>query len=156
MNIRNMGIGKRLGYAFGALTMLLILCVAFGVLRLSALNRGMQSLLNHEVYASNLAGDLVKQAHEFSGSLGRSVMADNIDIIQANLKQADKVRAATDATKKSLAEALIGSDLRAALTLVESVEAPYRAGMDKVIASIKSGDSDAARIALNDKTLLAS
>jgi methyl-accepting chemotaxis protein len=155
MNIRNMGIGMRLGSAFGAITLLLMICVTFGVFRLNSLNNTMQSLLSHEVYASTLSADLVSQAYEGAGVLGRSVMADSMDIIQANLQHADKLRTATDATKKSLADALDNEEFRAALRSVESAEAPYRAGMDKVIASIKSGDSDAARIALNDKTLLA-
>ena len=151
--IRSAGIGLRLGAAFGALALLLLACVAFGVLRLSALNTSMQSLLDHEVRASVLSVTLEAQAHEISGTLGRAVLADSIDMIQVALKHAEKLRIDTEVTRKLLAETLSRDDARAALKHIEEVGPKYRTAVDKVAAAIKSGDSDAARLALNDESL---
>jgi methyl-accepting chemotaxis protein len=150
--VRSTSIGVRLGAGFGAMALLLLACVAFGVLRLSALNNSMQTLLDHEARAV-LSAALVAQAHETSDALGRAVMADSIDGIQTNLKHADKLRADTKATRKSLSEALSDDAARVALKSVEATDPSLREGMDKVAAAIKSGDTDAARIALNDKSL---
>ena len=79
--LKSVGIGIRLGSAFGALTLLLLLCVAFGVLRLNSLNTSMQSLLEHEASASVLSAELVAQAHEITCALGRAVMSDTGDQI---------------------------------------------------------------------------
>jgi len=152
--LRHAGIGVRLGAAFGTLALLLLACVAFGVLRLSSLNDSMQSLLEHEAHASVLSATVVSQTHETSEVLGRAAMADSVDVVQVNIKQADTLRSASQATKKSLAEALKGEAARAALKEVEAAEPAYRTAMDKVVAAIKGGDTGAARIALNEKSLL--
>lgn len=148
------GIGTRLGGAFGALTLLLLACAAFGVLRLNALNGSMQTLLSHEARASALSAELVAQAHQMSGTLGRSVLAERIDVIQANLKRADELHTDSETTKKALSEALNSDASRAALALVDTAEISYRANLGKAITAIKGGDMDAARVALNDKPLL--
>jgi len=152
--MKSVGIGMRLGSAFGALALLLLLCVAFGVLRLNSLNTSMQSLLEHEASASVLSAELVAQAHEITGALGRAVMSDTGDQIQANLKQADKVRADNEKTKNLLVNALDKDAARAALKDIEAAETAYRAGIDKAVAAVKNGDTDAARVALNEKSQL--
>jgi methyl-accepting chemotaxis protein len=135
------------------LTLLLLACVAFGVQRLNSLNNTMQSLLEHEARASVLATDLVAKAQEISAVVGRAVMADSVALIQSNLAQAEKLRAQNEQVKKLLQEALSNDAARTALKEVTDVEAPYRAAMDKVVAAIKGGDTDNARVALNDKAL---
>ncbi|MDI1271757.1 MAG: methyl-accepting chemotaxis protein [Polaromonas sp.] len=152
--MKSVGIGMRLGGAFGALALLLLLCVGFGVLRLNSLNTSMQSLLEHEARASVLSAELVAQAHEITSALGRAVMSDTGDQIQANLKQADKVRADNAKTKTLLVKALDKDVARAALKDIEAAETAYRAGIDKAVAAVKNGDTDAARVALNEKSQL--
>jgi methyl-accepting chemotaxis protein len=147
------GIGTRLGAAFGVMVLLLLACVAFGVLRLSALNTSMQSLLDHQVKASDLSSDLVEQAHQMTSALGRAVMADNLNEVQAELKHADALRVHNSATKEALAKAIVGEAGQAGLTALSAAEVSYRKEIDKVTAAIKTGDSDAARTALNDKAL---
>ena len=150
---RKAGIAVRLGAAFGVLTLLLVISVAFGVIRLGALNETMQSLLSHEVRAGAFSATLIGQAHETSATLGRAVMGDSLDTIQANVKQAEKLRADSAATKKSLAETMKDEAGRDMLKKAGAAETAYRAAMDGVFSAIKSGDSDAARIALNEKGL---
>jgi len=152
--MKSVGIGMRLGGAFGALTLLLLLCVVFGVLRLNSLNTSMQSLLEHEARASVLSAELVAQAHEITGALGRAVMSDTGDQIQANLTQADKVHADNAKTKTLLVKALHKDAVLTALKDIEAAEIVYRPGIDKAITAVKNGDTDAARIALNEKSQL--
>lgn len=154
--LKSVGIGIRLGGAFAALALLLLLCVVFGVQRLNSLNTSIRSLLEHEARTSVLAAGLVGQAYEASGALGRAVMADTGEEIQNALNQTAKAATAHASTKKSLAEALDKDAARAALKKVDAAEAAYRAGLDKVVAAIKSGDMDAARTALNNKAQLGS
>ncbi len=151
--MQSAGVGMRLGSAFGLLTLLLLACVAFGVQRLNSLNNTMQSLLEHEARSSLLATELVAKAQEISAAVGRAVMADSGALIQSNLAQTEKLRGQNDQVKKLLEEALSNDAARTALKEVIDAQTPYRAAMDKVIAAIKGGDSDAARTALNDKSL---
>jgi methyl-accepting chemotaxis protein len=146
------GIGLRLGAAFGLLALLLMGSVGFGVLRLASLQQSVY-VLDDAARASVLAATLVAQAHETSGALGRAVMADAIDVVQANLKQAQTLRTDITSNKKRLADALSDVGARTALAAVLAAEPAYRAGVDKVTASITSGDTDAARQALNDPSL---
>jgi methyl-accepting chemotaxis protein len=151
---QNLSVGMRLGGAFGALTLLLLICVAFGVLRLKSLNQEMQSLLDHDARASVLATELVGLAHKTSGTLGRAVMSDTAVQIQDNLKETDKAIAETEEVIKVLKDTVDTDEDRAALKNIEALEGTYRTGVDKVNAAVKGGDTDAARVLLNDKTQL--
>jgi len=153
LRLQHAGIGLRLGAAFGAMALLLLVCVTFGVLQLGVVHGSMQSLLDHEIRAAILSESLVAQAHETSGALGHAVMADGIDDIQAAIKRVDTLRTETEVTKKSLSDAIEKPAQRAALKGVEATEAPYRAGIEKVAAAIKGGDTDAARTSLTDKAM---
>ncbi len=153
--LREVGIGMRLGAAFGVMALLLLACVAFGVLRLSSLNTSMQNLLNQEGRAGMLSGRLVSLAHETSSTLGRAVMADRLDDIQRDLKLAEALRTATQATEKALTEAIPGEAGQAALKPLKAAQPAYYAAMDKVAAAIQSGDTDAARVDLNGKDMRA-
>ena len=151
--LRTASLGLRLGAAFASMVVLLLVCVAFGVLRLSSLSGSMQSLLEREVRASLLSAQLDSQAQAVAKSLGQSVMADNVNEIQAHLKTVDRLRGEGAETKKSLEAALDSDSGRAALKAVADVEPAYMAATAKVIDAIKGGDSDTARLALNAKTL---
>src|SRR5882672_9601420 len=146
------GIGARLGGAFAALLVLLLGCAGIGVAQLRSLQ---QSLLNVEdrSHAGVLAAGLVAQAHQTSGALGRAVMSDGLEGIQSNLKLADNVAGEGKASMQALTELSHGEVM--ALKEVQAAEGPYRAVIGKVAAAIKGGDSDAARLALNNTTTLA-
>ena len=154
--VKRTGIGMRLGLSFSLMTLLLLVCVTFGVLRLSAFNGSMQTLLDKEVRTSVRVGILVAQVHETSSMLGRAVMADSIDVMRGNLKEADKLRRDIDATMKLLKESPYQRYERTTFKNVELAEPTYRAEMNKVAEAIKGGDTDAARIALNGKSLRSS
>jgi methyl-accepting chemotaxis protein len=151
--LQNARVGVRLSAAFGALILLLLICVAIAVLRLSALNNSLQSLLDHEARASVLSVQLVAQVHGAVGALGSAVMADSGDQVQASLKHAAKLRADSAATKKLLQDALVGDSGHAALKDADKAESNYQELLNKVAAAINSGDTDAARTALNDQAL---
>jgi methyl-accepting chemotaxis protein len=150
--LHNTGIGVQLGGAFGVLALMLLASVTFGVTRLASLNASLASLAR-QAQAEVLSKTLVATAHETANALGRAVMADSVDTIQSSLKEADKLRALSGTTKESLAEFMTSDDSRALLKAVDAAEPAYRSSMDKVAAAIKGGDTDAARIALNDKSL---
>jgi methyl-accepting chemotaxis protein len=147
------GIGLRLGGAFGALTLLLLAVAGFGITRLSALNGTVDSLLQHESRANDLAAHLMTNAHHAAAALGRAVLADGVADIQAGIKEATALRADSQDVQKALAEVMHDDAGMAALKAVQAAEPPYRAAIDKVVTAIQGGDSDAARTALNDKTL---
>ncbi|HSW03316.1 methyl-accepting chemotaxis protein [Aquabacterium sp.] len=151
-SLGNAGVGTRLGSAFGVLALLLLVSVAFGVTRLASLNASVASL-QEKAHAGALAATLVAQAHETSSALGRAVMADSVDVIQSSLKEADTLRADSGSTRQALAGLTTSDDARALLKAVEAAEPVYRSHLDKVTAAVKNGDTDAARIALNDKAL---
>ena len=151
--LRTTSLRLRLGAAFGSMVLLLIACVAFGVLRLGSLNTSMQSLLEREVRASVSSAQLEGHSQAMAKALGLAVMADNVDEIQALLKQVDKLVVDNAETKKFLETALDSDSGRASLKLVVDVEPAYMAAVGKVVATIKSGDSDAARLQLNSKSL---
>ena len=155
IGVKGAGIGQRLALAFGAVTLLVVGLAGFGVWRLAAQNGAVQNMLAHEFKGNDLAGNLVVQALAEVSALGQAVMADGIDGIQRGLKEADKSRAEADSAHKEMTEALRGEAALAALKTVDATQAPYRAAMDKVVAAIKGGDTDAARIALNEKGLRA-
>ena len=146
------GIGARLGGAFAVLLVLLLGCAGFGVAQLRSLQ---QSVLNVEdrAHAGVLAAGLVAQAHQTSGALGRAVMSDSLEGVQSNLKLAEKVTGEAKASMQALTDLSHGEI--AALKEVQAAEAPYRAVIGKVAGAIKGGDSDAARLALNNTATLA-
>lgn len=152
--LQNSRVGVRLSAAFGTLILLFLICVAIAVLRLSALNNSLQSILDHKAPASVLSVRLVAQVHEAAGALGAAVMADSGDKIKANLKDAAKLQTDSAATKKLLQDALDGDSERAALKDADKAGSNYQELLNKVVAAINSGDTDAARTALNDQTLL--
>src|SRR4030095_12052023 len=146
------GIGARLAGAFSALLVLLLLCAGFGVTQLRSLHQSVLKLEDRSQGAV-LAAGLVSFAHQTSGALGRAVMSDSLEGSRSGLKQAEKVADDAKAAMQAL-NALSHGD-GAALKEVQAAEAPYRVVIGKVAGAIKNGDSDAARIALNDKTTLA-
>jgi len=152
LSLSNTRVGTRLGGSFGILALLLLLSVVFGVTRLSSLNATVD-LVQRQAQAGVLSATLVGQAHEMSGLLGRAVIADALDTVQASLKEADELRVQTVNTKAALTALLTTDEARALMNVVDSTEAAYRGGLEKGIAAIKGGDSDAARIALNEKGL---
>src|SRR4051794_30946308 len=118
--LQDASVGVRLGAAFGTLVFLLLATVTFGVLLLSSLNGTMHALLDNEIRASVLSAKLVGQAHETSAALGRAVMDDNIDAIQAEIKHAEKTKSDSMATAKLLGEALEHEQERALLKKIEA------------------------------------
>ena len=152
LKLSEAGVGARLGGAFGVLALLLLVSVAFGVTRLASLNASVSSL-EQQAQAGALASTLVAQAHETASALGRAVMADSVDVIQSSLKDSERLRAESASTKEALSGLLSADDARALLKAVDAAEPAYRGNVDKVAAAIKGGDTDAARIALNDKAL---
>ncbi len=144
------GIAVRLGGAFGSMLVLLLACAAFGLFQLRTLHAAMSSA--DEVAAtSQRAKALVGMAHQMSSALGRAVMADGLDGVQANLKIVDRLAGEMDAGLKALADA---SGDSAELKAVRAAEGVYRAAMGKVAGAMKGGDSDAARLGLNEKATL--
>jgi methyl-accepting chemotaxis protein len=152
-SLRKEGIGLRLGGAFGVLTLVLLGSEIFGVTRLASLNSSI-NLIEQQAQAEVLSVKLIAQAHERAGVLGRAVMADSVDLIQSSLKEAEELRADSSATKAALAGVMTSEGERELLKAVVAAEAGYLSNLDKVTAAIKGGDTDAARIALNDKQLL--
>ena len=146
-------IGARLGAAFAGLVLLVLACVAVGVLRLGALNGAMQSILSHEVDAAVLSAQLDSQAQGMVKALGQAVLTDSVDDIQIQLKLVDKLRADGLQTKKALEVALDSGSGGAALRGVADAEPAFAAAIGKVAAAIKGGDTDAARQQINDKSL---
>ncbi len=147
------GIGMRLGLAFAAMTALMVVCAVFGLSRLSALNATIESLLAHEAKASDATSNLIALAHKGAASLGRAVMADGIDGLQAGVKEAIAARKEAEELRKVLEAAVDDEVGRQALAAVAAAEPAYRASVDKVIAAIQGGDTDAARLTLNDKSM---
>ncbi|WP_318013846.1 methyl-accepting chemotaxis protein [Paucibacter sp. DJ2R-2] len=152
LGLRNAGIGVRLGGAFGALTLLLLGSVIFGVTRLAALNLTVASL-TRQAQVEQLSATMISMAHETSSALGRAVMADEMDLIQSSLKEVDKLHGEIDRKQEFLTRVVSSDDTRLLLKAAEEAEAAYRSNLDKVAAAIKGGDTDAARIALNEKSL---
>lgn len=152
LSVHNAGIGARLGGAFGVMALLLLVSMAFGVTRLALLNDSVTSL-ETQARAAALSSTLVAQAYQAADELGRAVMADGVDVVQASLKNADRLRADSANTKAALAQLLTSDDARAVLKATAAAEPAYRSNLDKVAAAIKGGDTDAARTALNDKAL---
>lgn len=150
---RDTRISARLAGAFGTLTLLLVIAVSFGVQRLSTLNHTMQSLLENEARSGVLSAMLVTQAHETAAALGRAVMSDSLDIIQVNVKHAEKLRVDSISAEQALSNALKTVSSQDLLKDVQKAQTQYRTAVAGVLTAIKSGDSDAARIALNDKTV---
>jgi methyl-accepting chemotaxis protein len=152
-NLRNARLSVRLGAGFGALVLLLVACVVFGVLRLASLNRGLQTMLAFEVRASVLSAQLDAQAQAQANALAQAVLTDSVDEIQAQLKLADKLRAEGEQTRKALAAALDTESGRKALQAVGDAEPGYSALLAKAAEAIRGGDTDTARQHLNDKAL---
>jgi len=148
------GIGMRLGSTFGLLALLLLGTVIFGVTRLASLNQSVL-LLEQQAQANVLSAALASHAQSAAGALGRAVMAEGLDAIKAGVKGAEEARAATQRDKEALSALVAGTATEAQLRAVLSVEPAYVSGIDKVTAAVKSGDTDAARTAFNDKALQA-
>jgi methyl-accepting chemotaxis protein len=150
----NATIGVRLGLGFGVLTVLVLVGVIFGIARLNGLNSTMQNLMDSQANASVLSSNLIAEVQATSAALSRAVLADSIEGIQGNLKIAEKLDSEFAGTLKSLAQTL-GEGDKAELTLVNEAGVAYRKAMDKVEKSIRDGDSDTARLGLNDKVVRA-
>lgn len=150
--IHDASVGSRLTAAFGLLIALLMGTVIFGITRLSVLNQSVEFLEN-QAQARVLSTTLVAHAREISGALGRAVMAESMDVIQANLKEVNAIREDSDKSKQAL-EGLLASEAgRALLSELDAAKPVYKASVEKVLEAIKSGDTDAARSALNDKSM---
>ena len=149
------GIAWRLGLGFGVLALLLLGATLFGVTRLAALNANVGSLLEHEARATDITSELAGLTHHSAAALGRAVMADGIDGMRAGMKEAVELRKRAAAQREALAAAVNDDAGRELLKTVAQLEPAYRTAMDKVIAALEGGDTDAARIALNEKSLRA-
>ena len=147
-------ISARLGAAFSVLTVLLIVSAVFGIASLGSLNQTMQALLDREARAGTYSARLIGLAHATSAALGRAVMSENLAAIQHNIKHAARLRTEGEATKKLLVQAVHSERSREMLQKADAAETGYRSEMDKVFASIKDGDSDSARSALNQPALM--
>ncbi|MBK7001178.1 MAG: MCP four helix bundle domain-containing protein [Rhodoferax sp.] len=148
-----MTIGMRLGLGFGALTLLVVVGALVGIFRLGSLNNSMHHLLEKDVQGSMLSLTLIAHVQETSAAMGRAVMADNNEVIQANLKRIESLHSATASTMKDL-NAVVHEDAdSSALKQVQDAELAYTTVASKVMASIKDGDSDGARTALNDPAI---
>ena len=152
LSLNGSGIGLRLGAGFGALALLLLACVGFGVQRLSALN-GAVVTLEEEGRAGALSVTLVALTHQTNSALGRAVMADAVDTIQGNLKHAAALAAEAASAQQSLTGLTRDDEAAALLKAAQAAEPAYRNSLQKVVLSIQGGDGDAARNALNDKGL---
>ncbi len=148
-----MAIGMRLGLGFGTLTLLVIVGVLVGIFRLASLNDGMEHLLEKDAQGSILSLSLIAHVQGTSAAMGRAVMADTNEAIQANLKQIESLRSATASTMKDLDAVVHEDDQRDALKQVKESESVYSTLTGKVLASIKDGDSDGARTALNEPAI---
>src|SRR5262249_47951204 len=147
------GIGLKLGAAFSCLVVLLLACVGFGVMRLESLKESMHSLLEREVRAGVQAAHLDGAAQGMAKALGQAVLSDSVDDVQKQLQIFENLRNENAVTREALEAAVDSAASRAVLKEVADAEPAYMAAIDKVVAAIKGGDTDAARLQLNDKGL---
>ncbi|RZL35602.1 MAG: HAMP domain-containing protein [Rubrivivax sp.] len=153
LNVLQRAIGVRLGAAFAALVLLILVSVAFGVSRLGALNTAVQSLLAHEARSEMLAVQLHGEAQSTLSALGQAVLTDSVDDIQIQLKTIERLATQGKRTRQALEEAIDTDEGRAALKAVVAVEPAYVAALAKASSAVKGGDMDAARQQLNEKSL---
>lgn len=151
--LQHMTIGMRLGLGFGALTLLVVIGALVGIFRLASLNESMDHLLESDAQGSMLSLTLIAHVQETSAAMGRAVMADNNEVIQANLKQITSLHSATASTMKDLSAVVHEDADRNALKQIQEAELAYTTAASKVMASIRDGDSDGARTALNDMAI---
>ncbi len=153
LNLMRRAIGVRLGVAFAALVLLILVSVAFGVSRLGALNGAMQSLLVHDTRGEVLALQLEAQAQAVLRALAQAVLTDSVDDIQAQLKVVERLSAEGKRTRQAIEAAIDADEGRTALKAVVAAEPAFAAALAKAGEAVKSGDMDAARQQLNEKSL---
>ncbi len=151
--LRDAGIGLRLGSAFAVLILLMLLSVAFGVTRLASINVSVNTL-SQQAKGALVSAELVANAHATVSALGRAVMAEGLIVIQSSLKEADTLRAQSNTKKEVLAGLIASQEGFELLKAVHEAEPAFRKSIDRVAAALKGGDTDAARSALNDNSLL--
>jgi len=120
-NFQRMRLGFRLGGAFGAMALLLLISVAFGVSRRGSLNASVESM-GEQARAGLLASKLATQAHETVSTLGRAVLTDSVDEVQFSLKEANRLRTDSGSTKEALGRLLADDGTRAALKALDAAE----------------------------------
>ena len=142
------GIGVRLGVTFTALIVLLVGCAVLGVLALGSLAANTEQVINGETRASMLAVKVESGAFQVSTALRDAVLADRAADVKAALDQAELLRKELAATTKTLGEAVATPASKEAFKHVLAAQPTFDSMIEKVIAAVRSGDTDAARLAL--------
>ncbi|NRR29056.1 MCP four helix bundle domain-containing protein [Oxalobacteraceae bacterium] len=148
MNIKQMGIGKKLGLSFAVVIGLLLILSTLAYVRINGLNEAIR-LTNEDRYpkivlVQGIKNELNEQARNMRNIL---IMSDPADLDQqyANIDHSgDDIRAALQKLDK-----LITSDQgKADLQALEAVRQQFTAARDKLVAQVKAGELDGAKAAL--------
>ena len=139
MKMLTMNIGTRLRCSFAVLTVLLLATAALGLLRLSALDQRMSSVIDQEYPKTVLANDIIKQVNVIARSSRNLLLMTAPEQLA---KERETIAAASTLTEQKLGE--LGRQVASGkgqelMQAVMQARADYNAGRDKVLALLDEG-----------------
>ena len=148
MNLAQTTIRTRLALAFGALAALMALLSGGAVYYLQAIDRHFEDVMEDRYPKVQIASDIKAVNNEVSQALRNLFVVSDPDDIQAQFDIIAGSSARTNANIDKLAATITAPEGKQALADLKAARAEYRVPRDKVVALLKTGRSEEAKIAL--------
>ena len=148
MNLAQTKIRTRLALAFGALAVLMALLSGAAVYHLQAIDRHFEDVMEDRYPKVQIASDIKAVNNEVSQALRNLFVVSDPDDIQAQFDVIAGSSARTNANIDKLAATITAPEGKQALANLKAARAEYRVPRDKVVALLKTGRSEEAKIAL--------
>jgi methyl-accepting chemotaxis protein len=145
MKLGNLSIGKRLGYGFGFLCLLLICMVMISSRMLGEINAGTDEIVNNRMPKIEATNSLLFEINDIAIALRNMLLNDELndrarqtDEINSSRKEMDRVLADLDNKMQRL-------DAKKILAEVNTAKDRYGAGVTEILRLISQGSPDESR-----------
>lgn len=144
MNVRNMKIGVRLGLGFGLILLLVVILVAFVVTQLSTMTQGTEKI-ESDLSGRTRALALIMHVKDNGTSSMEMLLSTNSDYHATVIKQIEERNRSIDGIIESMERDLAGSqEGNTFLADIKKQRGLYAAGLEKVMALLKTGKQEQA------------
>ena len=142
--LKSMKIGKRLGFGFGVILLLLAVMASVSYINVKKLDHELSDLIKDKYAKVSMLNDLQDAINQTARSLRNMVISDDKGLHRTEAEKVTAAAATVNTTLAKLDKMISTAEGKKLLQKVNEVRAPYRETQKSLLAMIEAGQKQAA------------